>query len=311
MESKRRNGWAKRMWAATGIPSRRAGRWGRERVFFLALAVGLVGLQDLGGAELQQHTVAAWGTYVRLTERRITAELDGGQKFLVTDFLGDSEASSVRNLLRRGQVDIRKMKTLDAADQEIQVKDGMIHHWLGSIFVPGVKLDSFLEWLQDYNHHAQRFQEVEESRLLARNGNTFQIFLRLRRKKIITVYYNTEHSAVYRSHGPRRASSRGFATKIAELDHPGTPQEQEKPVGSDRGFLWRLNSYWRYQEEDGGVSVECESLSLSRDIPFGLGWLINGYVESVPRESLENTLLSIREGVKKTRAAEQASLPNQ
>ena len=311
MKTERRNGWAKQTWAATGIPSRRTGRRGRGRVSFLALAIGLVGLQDLGGAELQQHTLAAWETYVRLTERRITAELDDGQKLLVTDFLGDSEASSVRNLLRRGQVYVRKMKTLNATDQEIQVKDGMIHHWLGSIFVPGVKLDSLLEWLHDYNRHAGRFQEVEESRLISKNGNTFQIFYRLRRKKIITVYYNTEHTAVYRSHDPRRASSRSFANKIAELDHPGTPQEKEKPNGTDRGFLWRLNSYWRYQEEDGGVWVECESLSLSRDIPFGLGWLINGYVESVPRESLENTLTSIREGFKKARTAEQASLPNQ
>ena len=311
MESERRNGWAKRMWAATGIPSRRTRRFGCERVFFLALAIGLVGLQDLGGAELQKHTLAAWDIYVRLTERRIAAELDNGQKFLVTDFMGDSDASSVRNLLRSGQVSIRKMKTLDATDQEIQVKDGMIHHWLGSIFVPGVKLDSLLEWLHDYDRHAQHFQEVEESRLIARNGNTFQIFFRLRRKKIITVYYNTEHTAVYRYHGPRRASSRSFATKIAELDHPGTPQEKEKPNGTDRGFLWRLNSYWHYQEEAGGVFVECESLSLSRDIPFGLGWLINGYVESVPRESLENTLTSIREGFQKARTAEQSSLPKQ
>ncbi len=47
-----------------------------------------------------------------------------------------------------------------------------------------------------------------------------------------------------------------------------------------------------------GFFVECESISLRRSIPFGLGWLMEGYVESIPRESLENTLTSIRDGVK-------------
>ncbi|MBI4461252.1 MAG: hypothetical protein HY648_14485 [Acidobacteria bacterium] len=278
-------------------------------MLFLALAMGLAGLQDLSGAELQQPTLAAWESYVRLTERRVTAELGDGRKFFATDFLSDSDASSVRDLLRRGQVHIRRMKTLDAGGREIQVRNGMIHHWLGSIFVPGANLASLLEWLHDYDHHAGRFQEVEESRLISRNQDTFRIFFRLRRKKIITVYYNTEHAAVYRNHSPRGASSRSVATKIAELDDPGTPQEKEKPVGSDRGFLWRLNSYWRYQEEDGGVLVECESLSLSRDVPFGLGWLINGYVESVPRESLETTLTSIRDGSRKAAPAVKTSPP--
>ena len=57
-----------------------------------------------------------------------------------------------------------------------------------------------------------------------------------------------------------------------------------------------MNSYWRFSEEENGVFVECESLSLSRSIPFGLAWLIGRYVDSVPRESLESTLLSIKHG---------------
>jgi len=98
--------------------------------------------------------------------------------------------------------------------------------------------------------------------------------------------------------------SDSHSTKIAQLDNPDTPQERERPVGEDSGFLWRLNSYWRYEEADGGVYVECESVSLSRAIPFGFGWIIGSYVESVPRESLENTLTSIRDGVLKAVASD-------
>ena len=138
--------------------------------------------------------------------------------------------------------------------------------------------------------------------MLSREGETFHTFRRLRRKKIITVVYNTEHMVIYRHHDTRRVSSRSFSTKIAEVAKPGTPLEREKPVGNDSEFLWRLNSYWHFQEGNGGVFVGCESISLSsRAIPFGLGWLLKGIIESVPQESLESTLTSIREGVNKAR----------
>src|SRR5205807_8610257 len=90
------------------------------------------------------------------------------------------------------------------------------------------------------------------------------------------------------------AYSRSVSTRIAEVVDPGQPGEREKPVGHDGGFLWRLNSYWRFVERDGGVFVECESISLTRDIPTGLGWMIGPFVTSIPKESLEHTLGSTR-----------------
>jgi len=286
----------------------------RATIFFLTKSVlffciVLIEPRAVRGAELQPQTLAAWERYARLTEKRVANELDDGRKFLVIDFLNGAESQPARSVLSNGGVYIRKMKTADEAGREIPVDDGMIHHWMGSIFVPGVSLDALLRWVQDYDHHSRYFPEVEESKLLSRDGLTFQIFLRLRRKKILTVFYKTDHTAIYRQQDARRVSSRSFTTRIAELDNAGTPAESEKPAGNDRGFLWRLNSYWRFQEEDRGVVVECESISLSRAIPTGLGWLIKGYVESVPRESLENTLTSIREGMKKTDGGKGPSVP--
>src|SRR5205807_8286533 len=105
-----------------------------------------------------------------------------------------------------------------------------------------------------------------------------------------------EHPAVYRTFDATNAQSRGIATRIAELESPGTDKEKEKPIGDDSGFMWRLNGYWRFHETPQGVYLECESLSLSRAIPAGLAWMIKGFVESVPRESLEKTMISIRKG---------------
>ena len=110
-------------------------------------------------------------------------------------------------------------------------------------------------------------------------------------------HYNTDHDVVYRRHDATRASSRSTATRIAELEHAGTPREREKPSDQDRDYLWRLNSYWRFQQTPDGVLVECESVSLSRGIPWGLGVIVGPFVRSVPRDSLERTLLDMRAGI--------------
>jgi hypothetical protein len=107
---------------------------------------------------------------------------------------------------------------------------------------------------------------------------------------VIAVVVNSEHEARFYRPGPGRVSGRIHSTRINEVEDPGTPSEREKPVGRDGGYLWRLNTYWRLVERDGGVYVECESVTLTRDIPIGFGWLIKPFVTSIPRESLEFTL---------------------
>jgi hypothetical protein len=271
---------------------------------FLVLLAALLGLgtsTEASAATLKPKTLAGWETYVQSTEKRINGELGGNSNFLILDFKTPEEKERIRKVLKSGGVYAEKMESKDSRGKEIQIADGMIHHWYGSIFVPKVRLETLRHWLQDYNRHADYFEEVEKSKLVSRDGENFKIFLRLVRKKVITVRYNTEHSAVYRDQSPTRLSSRSIATRIAEIADAGTSAEKEKTSADDSGFLWRLNSYWRFEETDGGVIVECESISLSRSIPFGLGWVVGPFVESVPRESLDAMLSSIRDGV--TRAS--------
>jgi hypothetical protein len=118
--------------------------------------------------------------------------------------------------------------------------------------------------------------------------------MKLRRESIVTVTYNTEHDVVFRRLGRARAASRSIATRIAELDAAGTAREREKAPHEDHGFLWRLNAYWRYEQVDGGVLIECESVSLSRSIPRVLRPFVTSTVDRIGRESLEKTLRSVR-----------------
>jgi hypothetical protein len=148
---------------------------------------------------------------------------------------------------------------------------------------------------QDYDHHQDIYQpEVLRSRLIHHEGNDYQIFYRLVKKKIITITLNTDHDVQYFPIDATHCRSRSVATRIAEVADAGQPDEHEKPIGQDGGYLWRLNSYWRFEEKDGGVYVESESISLTRDIPTGLGWMIKPFVTTIPRESLLMTLGSMR-----------------
>lgn len=240
-------------------------------------------------APLRAETRSAWDRAVELTESRIARELASKAGFLAIDFLPPAEREEASRALRAGEVFTAKLPL------EVEIPNGMVHHWLGAVFVPGVGVEHLVRWLQEYDQHDERFAEVEDSRLLSRDGDRFKIFLRLRRKKVVIVHYATEHDVVYRSDGSGRWSSVSRATRIAEIENAGTRAEREKPPGSDRGFLLRLHSYWRYQQVPGGVVVECETLSLSRGVPAAVRWIVGRYLDSVPRESLSSTLLPIRD----------------
>jgi hypothetical protein len=262
--------------------SRRA-RW--------AVLTGLLCLgQPAAAAELQPRTVAAFERYVRVTEAR----MEGGPPFLWVDTLPDSRKATVLDGLRRQVFHIERLTSLDAG-RPIDIPGGLVHHWLGTVFVPGATVDQAVALLQDYDRHADIYRpNVARSRLLSRDGDVFRVHLRFFMKRVITVVVNSEHVARFTRDAPDRARSRIYSTRIAEVENPDSPNEREKPVGNDGGYLWRLNSYWRFLERDGGVFVQCESITLTRGIPVGFGWLIRPFVTSIPRDTLSFTLETTR-----------------
>jgi hypothetical protein len=244
-------------------------------------------------ATLQPQTVRAWDAYVAATEARIARELTSPRGFLITDF--SPEAASARMCVLNGQIAIGEMTAADQMGNRIDVPDGMISHWRGSVFLPGITLDTLLEQLQHPSERGPHQEDVLSLRVLERQPHQLRLFIRMTRTKIVTVTYDTEHRLDYRRHGRTRASSRSVATRIVELDAAGTANERAKPQGEDRGFLWRLNSYWRYEQIGGGVIVELESLTLSRSIPMGLGAIVKPIIDRIARESIDRTLENIRQ----------------
>ncbi len=236
--------------------------------------------------QLKPATLKAFDAYVAKAEAAMQETLHASGPFLWCDL--DAKRSAE---VREGKI----VTQLWAGRGPAKVPNGLIHDWIGGAFVPGATLEQLLELIQNYDNHKNIYKpEVMDSKLVNRRDNDFQIYLRLLKKKIITVVLETDHDVHYRPLSRSRWECRSYTTRIAEVEDPGTAKEKVLPPDTGYGFLWRLYSYWRFEERDTGVYLECRAISLTRDVPFGLGWAIDPIIQELPRESLTNTLAATR-----------------
>jgi len=281
----------------------------RTAVFLLtALALQQSSARAVQAAEpaslrLKAETQGAFERYVRLAEARNEGELKTGKDLLWVDALPEEQRAEAYESLKRGEVKMKKLEILEN-DKPIACPGGMIHHWTGVVFIPGAKVEDVLGVLEDYDRHSVYYApDVERSKTELREGDHFRVFLRFRRHKVITVVLNTEHEVQYFHDAPGRAHSRSSAVRVAEVENAGKSDEREKTPGDDDGFMWRMETWWRMEERDGGVYVQSEVASLTRDIPTGLGWLIRPFVTDIPKETLTFTLQATRKAVEARRPA--------
>jgi hypothetical protein len=238
---------------------------------------------------LNQQTLKSFETYIRDSEAEMEETLGDRDRFLWC------ESSPVgAQQVRDGEI----VAQFWAGHGPIKVPSGLIHDWIGCAWTPGTTIEATLALIQDYDNHAKIYKpEVIGSKLVSRQGNNFQIFLRLLKKKILTVVLDTDHRVQYRPISRSRWFCRSYTTRIAEVENAGKANERVLPADTGYGFLWRLNSYWRLLERDGGVYLECRAISLTRDVPLGLGWIIEPIIQKLPKESLMHTLECTRQGL--------------
>ena len=239
--------------------------------------------------QLKPQTLKSFSAYIRDVDAGIEQTLGDGSSFLWSD-VNTERAQQVRG----GQV----VAQFWSGHGPVEVPNGLIHDWIGASFIPGTTVENVLALLQDYDNHKNIYKpEVIASRPISHRGNDFQIYLRLLKRKIMTVVLDTDHEVHYRSLDRVRWVCRSYTTRISEVERAGSPKERVLPPDTGHGFLWRLHSYWRFQERDGGVYVECRAISLTRDVPLGLGWIIEPIVQKLPKESLINTLVATRQAL--------------
>jgi hypothetical protein len=275
----------------------------------LSLVLALIGVwgTTARAAELKPATAAAFEKYVAATEVRINSEIRSGTPFLFVDDLPPQAKKNSYQQLQRGEILIRHLKTQVPGDR-FAVPDGLIHHWVGVAFIPGASLATALPILTDYDHRVEYFKpDVIASRVMDRQGEHFKLFVRFNQKQFTTVVYNTEYDVLWTHLDPAHVVSRSASTRIAEVKDASRPDGPELPVDQGHGYLWRINTYFRFLERDGGLYIQCEAISLSRDLPTGLGWLLRPFVTIVPKHGLTRMLGQTRTVVQtqiKVRAAQ-------
>jgi hypothetical protein len=270
-----------------------------RRALVILLAGTLVAAVPARATDLQPEAARNYEHYIALTQAQVEAENANGPGYLWVERLPEPRRSAALAQLRSGGVLIEKLETLENG-KAIEAPGGLIHHWIGTAFVPGATLAQTLAFMQDYDHKVEYFKpDIVRSQVLKHEGDDYFVRLRFYQKKIITTVIDTDQEVHYHVVDKTHAWSRSRATRVQEVDNPGRSDERLEPEGHDKGFVWKLNTFWRFEEKDGGTYLECQAISLSRDIPTGLGWMVGSFVSSVPRESLTFTLVTARSALAK------------
>jgi hypothetical protein len=274
-----------------------------QAIFFAAcLALPL----PVNAADLQPQTAQAYDRYIQLTAAQVNVELAQGGPYLWVERLPPEQRAADDEQLRNGQLVIERLDTLDSG-KTIPVPRGIIHHWIGTAFVPGATLGQTVAFMEDYDHKTEYFKpDIVRSKILRHDGDDYFVLLRFYNKKIITTVIDTDQEIHYHVVDGTHAYSRSRTTRVQEVENAGKSDEKLEAEGHDRGFMWRMNTFWRFEEKDGGTYVECQAISLTRDIPTGLGWMVGSFVTSVPRESLTFTLTTARTALMQRAAAQPA-----
>lgn len=230
--------------------------------------------------------VAGFDAYMQKVEARLDRQTRSAKGFLVA-------ADDAR--LRRGELVIEKV----AADPAPDVPGAMLHHWRGTAFVPGARAEDFERLMGDFAGYPKVFApEVVSARVLGEDDDTIHVAMRLKQKHVLTVVLDTTYDIGAGELDPKHGCIVSISTRIDEIADAGGKGEHALSAAENHGFLWRLDTYWTYEERDGGLYMQIETVSLTRAIPPGLGWAVGPFVESVPRESLEFTLRAVCEALR-------------
>ena len=269
----------------------------QKLVLVFLILPGLFGILALA-ADLKPETVAAFDRYIAATEARMGEDVRLNQ-FLAIDRLPDLQRKEAYDQLQKGQIYIEELHT-QADHHLIPIPNGMIHHWVGVVYIPKATLFETNALLRDYEDEPAIYKpEVLRAKLLESHGNESKIYLQMFNKSIVTVVMDTYFNVTDTQMGSTRSQSASRSTRIAEVLDAGGPNERERTDGNDHGYIWRLNNYWRIEEKDGGVYVQNESITLSRPVPALLAWLINPLTKSIPRDVLVHLLTDTRNGVQR------------
>jgi hypothetical protein len=235
-------------------------------------------------AEPSPAAVSAFDAYIHSVESKLAQQHRSRDSFLSPPLTGQMEKR-----LQQGELIIEPVTPLTGSP----LPGALLHDWRGTAFVAGAKAADFERLMKNINAYPQHFApEVLQAKLLMQQGDHLQAIMRVRQKHVLTVVLDTTYDITFGRLDAQHGYSISRSTKVSEIDSPGTSSERALSADEEHGYLWRLYTYWTYEEGDGGLYLQIESVSLTRSVPTGLNWMVQPFIEKIPRESLEFTLRS-------------------
>jgi hypothetical protein len=255
-------------------------------LIFRTAAVILALTVPCSSAHLTASAQRAFDAYAAAVEKRLAQQHSSHDTYLATLNVPGATRSELEHQLHSG---VLRMEPVNGGTSA--VTGGLVHHWRGAAFVPGGRPADMLALLRDYNHLGTYYApEVESSHLLSDRAGVATVALRFKKQMVVAIVLDTEYDVRTGLTSDAAGYSFSRSTHIWEIEGAGTSHEHRMIEGDDDGFLWRLNSYWSFLQVPGGLLIECEAISLTRDVPAGLGWLVAPVIEEMPRDSLKFTL---------------------
>jgi hypothetical protein len=236
--------------------------------------------------DLKPETIQAFDRYIASTEAKMQPRWSG------ENFLWFDDTPEIRLRLLAGAVVAQPVQ----GNGIVALPGGLIQDWIGAVFVPKTTLKETLSLVQDYPQHTQIYKpDVSDVKVLSHSGNDYTIRTRVVKSKFfISDVVDIDNQIHFVSLDSKRVYSRSVSQRIAEISNAGKHNEHELPVGHDRGLVWRANGYWFFEESDGGVFITCQSVTLTRDIPFLLAKVLSPLVHELPAEALKTSLEQTR-----------------
>lgn len=267
-------------------------RAGHKRFRILFLISGLLMAAHYHAvAEPTPAAVSAFDDYVHAVESRLAKQHQSSVGFLAPPLTPQDEQR-----LRKGELIIEPITPLTG----LPLPGALLHDWRGTAFAAGAKAADFERLMRNINAYPQYYApQVLQAKVISQQGDHLQALMRVRQKHVLTVVLDTTYDITFGRLDAQRGYSISRSTKVSEIDSPGSANEHALSPSEEHGFLWRLNSYWTYEERDGGLYLQIESVSLTRAVPNGLNWIIQPFIEKIPRESLEFTLRSTCNALRK------------
>lgn len=249
--------------------------------FLVAALLILAASLTAKGAKLSPDTLKAWDTYTQKQNARV-AEYSSATPFLWSD-----QSPDRLRRLHKGEAVVSPF-----GENPHRVPHGLIHHWIGAVFLPRARLDDVLSVVRDYGKYQDFYApNVIESQIVRKTPIEDTFSLRLLNKAVVAKFaLDTEFQGTFRRIDENRCYGISYTTRVREVENYGLADEHEAPANTGRGLIWRLYSISRFEQRDGGVYIELETVALSRDVPGPLRWLIDPIVRHTARSSMQVSL---------------------